>query len=245
MKIIFFSRRSLALIMGFLVILLGSGLYYKLAKPSEREWQAEMAKPGLGGKIIIIDPGHGGADPGAMVGDIKEADINMDISLELKKLLEKEGAHVKLTREGDKGFVPEKRMKYSERAAILNLRKEYAEEENAHMLLSIHVNSSSESSAAGAIVFYADEKSRILAQAIQQRISSLDTRKRTIERGNFTIINRNRMPSVLVETGFITNAEDRRRLTEKPAEVAKQVYLGLLDYLEKYKVSPGLEEDIR
>lgn len=106
------------------------------------------------GKVIYLDPGHGGIDPGAYYKDIYEEDINLSISLKLKEKLESNGAIVYITRDGDydlssKNVSLRKRSDLANRAKLIN-------ESDADVYLSIHLNSSLNSSWKGAQVFYDD-----------------------------------------------------------------------------------------
>ncbi len=148
----------------------------------------------------------------------------MELALALKERLEANGVKVRLTRNGDNGIVPEKRMTYSEQWANLMERKEFAAEQKGHLLLSIHTNSHRDSRVSGAIVFYSDDISAGLASEIQARLNTLGPKKRQVEKKNFTVIRDNPMPSVLIETGFITNEHDREILISAQDTVAALIH---------------------
>lgn len=241
MRFNFFVIRKNILIVsgtGFIVLslLLLGYLFYRPV--SVQHWAKATKLQRLKGKIIILDPGHGGADPGAMVGRIKEADLNMRLAEILKKQLETEGATVKMTRDWDAGIVAQKRMKFSERARILNLRREFAYKEHGSMLISIHVNSNSDENVSGSCIYYADSASQELAEYIQDRLIDFDSSEKSkIEFGNFTMIRDNLMPSILIEAGFITNSHDLEMLNDKTDSLAKQIYLGICDYTMALKAN--------
>ena len=124
------------------------------------------------GKVIYIDPGHGGKDPGAMYGKLKESDLNLQISLKLEEELEKQGAIVYLTRYGDYDLSSNnaelrKRSDLSRRANVIN-------NSNADLYLSIHLNSDASSIWSGAQVFYVDtnEKNKYIAQLFQEELKN-------------------------------------------------------------------------
>ena len=106
------------------------------------------------GKVIYLDPGHGGTDPGAVYGNIYEADINLQLSFKIEEALEKQGAIVYLTRYDNydlsvKNAIQRKRSDLSRRANIINRSL-------CDMYLSIHLNADSSTTWRGAQVFYDD-----------------------------------------------------------------------------------------
>ncbi len=217
------------------LFLLMAGLLRASDHFADKRWKEEMFSPGLRGKTVVIDPGHGGADPGAVAAGAKESHINMDLALALKKLLENSGATVKLTRQGDRGLVPEKRMSYFEQWLILEKRRGFAHDQRSHMLISIHANSNKDPRASGGIVFYSDEFSGPLAESIQKHLNLLYKKERQVEQNRFTIINGNSMPSVLIEAGFISNKQDREMLIFQQERVARAILAGLRDYADSLK----------
>jgi len=231
-KIIIISKKIIIAAMLFLML---SGLIRLTEVMAVRQWKQEMFKPGLAGKTVIIDPGHGGADPGATLDGVKESELNMAIAVALQKELTKNGVKVRLTRQGDNGLVPMKKMTYSERWVILEKRKKFAQDHKGHILVSIHANSNKDPRASGGMVFYSDQLSRTLAESIQKQLNTLGMRRRQVERGNFTIITGNQMTSVLVETGFITNEKDLLLLTEKKEAFSRVIFNGLREYTENLK----------
>ncbi len=231
------SRVARRMAAAVVVIVIMAGWFKVSDSLALRRWQQEMLDPGLPGKTVIIDPGHGGADPGAMTGEIREAEVNMELASVLKSILSRQGVKVQLTRQGETGLVPQSSMTYFEQWLILEKRKNYAQKQKGHFFLSIHANASVDPSAAGSIVFYADETSRELAESIQNQLNLLNPRKRPAVRSNFTILNGNAMPSVLIEAGFITNKHDRELLLWQPDLIAGAISKGLQDYAQKLK--PG------
>lgn len=167
-------------------------------------------------KVIVIDPGHGGADPGAQTPELKEKDINLDISLRLGKILESKGCNVILTREVDKdfflpGFIQGRMAKRVE----LNNRIRTATENNADIFISVHANSFTKRNSYGMETYYhLDSPSgKALAELIQEQLTQLQTdNKRKAKAGDYYIINQSKMPSVIVEVGFISNPRERKLL---------------------------------
>ncbi|PKM46755.1 MAG: hypothetical protein CVV03_05060 [Firmicutes bacterium HGW-Firmicutes-8] len=226
-RVIIISKKIVIAVVLFIVL---AGLFKISDNLASQLWNRQIFTPGLEGKTVIIDPGHGGADPGAIAGKVQEADVNMDLAVALKKQLELKGVKVKMTRQDNIGLVPEKSMTYFERWLILEKRKNYALTEKGHILISIHANSSKDPSVSGGIVYYSDEKSVRLARELQNQLNTLGPRKREAEQSRFTIIKGNIMPSVLVETGFITNKHDRKILISQQNIVVNAVLKGLEKY---------------
>ena len=227
LRLIVLSRRIIILAVIFMLL---AGLLQASDSYAHFRWKKEIFLPGLQGKTVIIDPGHGGADPGAVSGRYQESDLNMELALALKSQLEDNGVKVKLTRNGSEGIVPKENMTYSEQWANLRKRKEFAAEQRGHLLLSIHTNSHQDPHVSGAIVFYSDEISADLAAEIQARMNTLGLKKRSAEKKNFTVIKDNPMPAVLIETGFITNEHDREMLIKSKGTVAQLIYEALDRY---------------
>lgn len=167
-------------------------------------------------KVIVIDPGHGGADPGAQNSGLKEKDINLDISLRLGKVLESKGCKVILTREEDKdfylpGFVKGRMAKRVE----LNNRIKIATENNADLFISVHANSFPQRNSYGMETYYHLKSSagKALAEIIHEKLTQVQPdNKRTAKAGDYYIINQTEMPSVIVEVGFISNSRERKLL---------------------------------
>ena len=127
-------------------------------------------EPQLLGKIVYIDPGHGGRDPGAIYKEIRESDINLQISKHLKDELEQNGAKVYLTRIGDYDISENstsnhKRNDLTARARLIN-------ESNCDIYISIHLNSDPSPTWNGIQIFYTDNnaKNKTIAETIQKEL---------------------------------------------------------------------------
>lgn len=185
------------------------------------------------GKVIYLDPGHGGKDPGALYQDIKESDLNLKIALALQEELEKNGAIVYLTRYGDydlsvKNAVSRKRSDLSRRANIIN-------RSNADLYLSIHLNAETSSTWHGAQTFYdtINEKNELLAKYIQESyIEDLNTKREYKNIQGHYLYRKIDIPGVLIETGFITNANDRYLL--KTDDYLKKLSKSTIKGIENY-----------
>ena len=185
------------------------------------------------GKVIYIDPGHGGVDPGALYSDLYEADLNLQISLKLGTELEKNGAIVYLTRYGDydlsvKNAINRKRSDLSRRANIINVS-------NADIYLSIHLNSDVSSTWQGAQVFYdtVNEKNEIIAKIMQEQFKmDLKTNREYKQINNHYLYQRVKIPGVLLEVGFISNPNERYLLKQESYQekIAISIKNGLINY---------------
>ena len=168
------------------------------------------------GRVIYLDPGHGGQDPGSIYQNIYEKDINLDICNILKEELEKAGAIVYMTRYGDYDLSyintsSRKRSDLNNRAKIIN-------ESKADMYISIHLNSVNSSSWHGAQVFFDDVniKNKKIAELFQNDFRKILNTKREVKEIKTMLLNRKiKIPGVLIEVGFLSNPNDRYLLQKK------------------------------
>lgn len=186
---------------------------------------------------VVIDPGHGGVDPGAIgVNNIKEKDINLAISLYLKDMLVANGYEVIMTRDTDVAihddiFKSIKKIKTSD----LKNRLRIIESNPDAIAVSIHQNKFPATSPSGAQMFYGrkNEKSKILAQSIQEAFvqNIQPNNKRQVKRStsDVYIVHNVENPIVLVECGFISNYNDANLLTneEYQQKVAFTIFCGI------------------
>jgi len=162
----------------------------------------------LRGKTIVVDPGHGGHDPGAVgiVHNLTEKFVNLDTALRLAKLLEGAGANVVLTRKSDV-FIP------------LGQRVTMAANAKADIFVSIHANAHNNRSIGGTETYfnssYRPADSRRLATLVQRElVSELKLRDIGIKEGGFHVIRYTTMPSILLELGFLSNAHEETLLNQ-------------------------------
>lgn len=181
---------------------------------------------GLQGRKIVIDAGHGGKDPGAVVNRSQEKEIVLDVSLRVQELLEKAGAEVLMTRADDRF------LELWERVAFANDNK-------ADSFVSIHANAATNAAANGTETFwnstYSGPESLLLAQKLHaQLIDKLGTNDRKVKEGKFQVIRQTTMPSVLIELGFMTNPEEALKLAtdEFRQKAAEAIFQGLNDYYQ-------------
>ncbi len=190
---------------------------------------------GIGGKIIVLDPGHGGSDPGAIgPTGLQEKQVTLPIAEYLKSILEAKGAKVILTRTTDVDVYGPHASGVDELQARVNV----ANGNQADAFISIHINSFSNPNVGGIATYYFDgsDQSKKLAASVQEQIAEHSgfNGDRGIQPGNLYVLRHSLMPSILVELGFISNPKEEGHLKEATTqkdfanELAKglEVYFG-------------------
>lgn len=177
------------------------------------------------GTVVVIDPGHGGRDPGAVgIGGIRESEVVLDISRQVVSLLRQQGVEAVLTRSRDEEIELEPRVQFAERS-------------NADVFVSIHANAfdARRTDVNGIETFYYSGGSgQPLAKAVQDSLlRELGARDRGVKSANFYVIRYTSMPAILVETGFVTGSEDAARLASAAgrSRIASAIARGILQYL--------------
>ncbi len=183
-------------------------------------------------KIVVVDPGHGGRDFGAVYGGINEKDLNLDISLRLYELLKERGIKAYMTRTDDR-LIP------------LEAIAEYANRLNASLFVSVHNNAMADRNFDGSITLYfpASDNPQVglsgrrAAQIIQAELVS---RLRTTDRGlqprrDIVVLRRTNMPAVLAEIAHMTNVKDLENLKKDTfrQQAAEALYIGIIKSLNE------------
>lgn len=173
---------------------------------------------------VVLDAGHGGSDPGAQRGDLREKDMTMGITLKLKKNLEKQGIRVVLTRSDDT-FVS-----LEDRVRITN-------EVKPDCFVSVHINSlESDSHICGIETYYQNDCSRPLAGKIHQSlVGQLQVPDRSVRKARFYVVNHTPHPAILAEVGFISNKQEREKLmsNDYQGKIADALNQGIIMYLSE------------
>lgn len=186
---------------------------------------------------VVIDAGHGGID-GGVVGiesGVKESDINLDLSRRLGRCFEDAGFAVVQTRETEAGLYGTAVSGYKKRDMLK--RSEIINRSNPALVISVHQNFFSMRSRRGAQVFFreSNERSKTLACLIQAELNEMPecARKSDPLCGDYFILNCNDYPSVIVECGFLSNAEDEALLLDLSYrdKIAAAIAAGALRYL--------------
>ena len=248
----FVKRRlyTLCLCGAFLFLLIGAQGYFQAGKSPYPPRPAVPAHPAqnvaaaaempLEGQVVCLDPGHGGYDGGARARDsgVWEKVINLSVAQKTATLLEKLGARVVLTRTADYALCDEERPKGStKKRQDMERRVQLIKDEGATMVISIHMNEFRSRSQAGPQVFYrkGKEEGRLLAGVMQQALIEelAPKRRRVATSGDFFILTLD-IPSVLVECGFISNAQEEKLLLteEYQQKIAGAIAAGAAEYVQ-------------
>jgi N-acetylmuramoyl-L-alanine amidase len=196
-------------------------------------------------KVIIIDPGHGGVDGGA-VGintGVHEDKVNLEIALRVKEFLEESGSLVLMTRDKDVGLYTEDGSIRKKKNEDLRNRKKLFDESNADLVLSIHLNSFPQSQYYGAQTFYPSnsENSKLLAELIQEeliRVLDNGNTRKAKAKNDVYILQDIEVPTVIVECGFLSNPKEELWLQdpEYQEKIAWSIYVGILRYFHRINV---------
>ena len=219
------------LFMGVLVVMIAVASYFKFATAA-----LETSGLAIASKIIIVDPGHGGFDPGKPgINGADEKDLNLKISLKLRDYLEQAGAVVIMTRTTDDDVDGMEGMKYKSKDMVE--RKKLAE--GGDILVSIHQNSFTQPSIRGAQTFYnaQSKKGKVLAEAIQKSIKDYadhQNKREAKSNTNYYVLRATLIPAVIVECGFLTNPDEEKLLNNEDYQdqMAWSIYLGIIKYFE-------------
>ena len=216
------------------VILLSAA--YVLSREGARLVAAQKAAT----KVVVLDSGHGGDDPGKIgANGVKEKDINLAIARLLKKKLEKQGILVVMTREGeddlsDPGAVNAKVQDLQRRVQLIHKKK-------PDCVISIHQNSYPDAAVKGAQVFYytGSMGSETLASGIQdQLVRGLDPENHRKVKANdsYYLLKKTKGTIVIVECGFLSNQAEAEKLCDEEYQdrIAWLIHKGILRYLKQY-----------
>jgi len=173
--------------------------------------------------VVIIDPGHGGKDSGALgIGGVQEKDVILPIGKRIAEILERNGIQVIMTRDSD-FFVS------------LPGRVTIAQRANADAFVSIHANSAGENRPeVNGLETYHYNTGLTLARIVHSKIlQSLNIRDRSVRKARFYVLRKNSMPAILVETGYLTGRNDvaKLRTTAYQNQMADAIAQGILQYL--------------
>lgn len=189
-------------------------------------------------RLIVIDPGHGGSDPGTVHGGQSEKYLTLDMAKRLRDVLTARGWQVIMTRDTDVDVYKP----FDSAHAELQARDDIANKPGARLLVSIHVNSYVNSGPRGTTTYYAKPEDVPLAQDVQHELaSSLGTTDDGIVKSHLYIPLHAKMPAILVETAFLTNPGDYAMLTS-PAwrqKVAEAIAQGIGDYAGAPPAAPS------
>ncbi len=188
---------------------------------------------------VVIDPGHGGRDPGKVgVNEALEKDINLNIALKLKEFLNLNDVNVVMIREEDIGLYEESDS--NKKVADMRKRVDIINSSNAILAISIHQNSFTQESVKGAQVFYYSNspQGKVYANIMQnQLIKSLKDGNTKKEKGNdsYYMLTKTTCPIVIVECGYLSNYNEANLLSTEvyQEKLAWSIHLGVMTYLNQ------------
>lgn len=182
--------------------------------------------------IIFIDPGHGGLDNGADEDSVYEDEINLAVANKLYELCIKKNMIAYISRTGDYDLASlyAKNRKNEDLAK----RAEFIEHSNSDIFISIHVNKYSQSKVHGAMVYYEknNDMSYSLGKYVQKELNLLTQIEKNVHSDNFYLFKKCSVPGILVESGFISNPEERLNLLDDSYQnsLAQAIYQGVYNY---------------
>ena len=180
--------------------------------------------------VIVVDPGHGGEDPGKVgINDVLEKDLNLQIAKKVKKLLEEAGIKIVMTRTNDK--VPDAKKE------DLNQRVQLINDTKPKLALCIHQNSYPDAAIKGAQVFYhtITPEAEDVASIVQEELRTVDpTNTRQIkENDTYYMLKNTQVPTIIVECGFLTNPDEAAKLTQEEYQdqLAQAICEGVIKWM--------------
>lgn len=215
-------------------VLIGCWALFALLMFTGQASKPIAAQRATGPCTIVLDAGHGGGDPGAIgVAGTKEDDINLNITLYLKAELEKRGHTVLLTRSEDAMVAENKN-------ADMRKRREIISQSGADYAISIHLNSNTDPSCRGPVAIYQEQsqQGKAIAQMLQQSLNDqlAPPKPRQMQSGNYYILKSGAMPIVIVECGFLSNAEEEQLLLDDAYQ--QKIAVAIADGMQAYIDQP-------
>lgn len=172
-------------------------------------------------RIIVLDPGHGGSDPGACANNLRESAVTLSVCKLMQAELERHGFVVKFTRTTDTY------LSLSERAKIANNL-------GADLFVSNHCNSATTTTATGVECYTHPTESgavdKLSANVSAKLAKVLGLRNRGAKEANFAVLRETKMPAILVENAFISNPTDANLLKNKQQLIADAIVEAILEY---------------
>lgn len=253
-KFSFEIEKRLSRFRGWVLLLLlitAGGLIFA---PPPKVSPADAEKPPLplAGFTVALDPGHGGYDGGARAQDsgLWEKELTLQIALKTEEALLEKGATVILTRRSDICLAPGNSATKARKRQDLQKRMDLAVEGGADVLISIHMNEYRNRSESGPQVFYqkGGQAGQLLAQTLQQSMIAVlhPKKQRSAMSGDYYVL-RSKLPSALVECGFISNSAEEKLLLTPDYQllVARSIAEGLVEYRHIIESDTGDVEETK
>ncbi|WP_010270913.1 N-acetylmuramoyl-L-alanine amidase family protein [Paenibacillus senegalensis] len=226
--------------LGSILLLLLTLLYssFALANPPAESSPMPLSPEIIPQTDILIDVGHGGIDGGTSYKELLEKNLNLELARKLFQELTERNYRVVINRTGDYALSEDngwKKLRSRHRRDLVQ-RKEIVNQLKPSVMVSLHVNWASSPSESGGVVLYQNNpESKALAKAIQLSLNDLYEQDHAPVYGKtFFLLKHSKVPSVIVEMGFISSPQDRKRLTEEPLqkELARSIADGIVQYLQ-------------
>ncbi|PWK14295.1 N-acetylmuramoyl-L-alanine amidase family protein [Tumebacillus permanentifrigoris] len=185
--------------------------------------------------FVMIDPGHGGYDPGVMAGGIEEKNITLAIAHQLNASLQARGIQTAMTRESDIDYANDGSKGSSSKRSDLDKRIEMTQEQQATMFISLHINNSPLATRGGAEVFYSkqNEGTKELAALVQAELHQVpEMSKRDSKPGTYYLLRKQDIPSLIIECGYLNISEEKARLNT--ADYQKQLAEAIATGVERW-----------
>lgn len=237
MKLIVIRKKYI--IIFCIILLISTIVLYNLSKSVNSVPTSFLP---ISNKIIAIDPGHGGVDPGAVSkSGIHEDDINLKIALKLKRLIEQSGGIVFMTRTEDKGLYSSeaKTLRQMKKEDLIK-RKDMVNESESDIFISIHLNSFTKPKYYGAQAFFQEgsvegERLALIIQEELKNILDKENKRAPQHRDDIFLLKEVTVPSVLVECGFLSNEKEAKLLEEESYQekIAWAIYVGIMNYFNE------------
>ena len=226
------DSRGLGIGMAFVVLAAAS--YFSRESFWEEAWTGAKREDT---RLIMIDAGHGGNDPGKVgVDGVLEKDLNLQLAKKLKTLLEQQDMEVMLVREEDRGLYDENAS--NKKVQDMKRRCELINEEQPVCVVSIHQNSYHEESIHGAQVFYysTSRESEKLAKVQQSelvRVAEPENTRQAKANDTYYLLKKTEAPVVIVECGFLSNWADCAKLQDENYQdkLVWAIHMGILKYM--------------
>lgn len=206
---------------------MGQKIHYQLESvDGQRSVKIHFQPSMLQKKVVVLDAGHGGVDPGTCGGQgTREKDITLDLTMRLKELLEDAGAYVILTRSGDRYI------SLFERPFVANYY-------SADLFISLHCNSFPENRHIRGLEVYYYQKSaaKLLAhEVMDQLILGTKLENHGVKSNNYAVLVETQMPSILVELGYLSNYEEETLIntSDFKDDAVKSIFEGIVAYYQK------------
>lgn len=233
------QKKNLKIILRVTAVLFFMTSVYFFAYQQTAQTASGSVTEGKEKPCVVIDAGHGGADPGKVsTSGALEKDINLEIAMKLQQFLEQEDVEAVLTRDSDAGLYDENAS--NKKVQDMKRRVELIESTRPVVTVSIHQNSYHEEYVHGAQTFYYanSEQSRLLAEKIQQALlNTINENNTRVAKSNdsYYLLKKTSSPIVIVECGFLSNREEAQKLESDyyQEKIAWAIHMGILQYLNE------------